>query len=189
MNIVFLRNNIRVTHIGLELLPDDGKCVIVANHRSFFDIMLLTPFLVINKTISKIELSRIPYLGEIVKAGSVLVDRKSTQSKEEAQRIMSLLPDQGIAGVYYPEGTRNTVAYPLLDFHPGAFMLAIKKRLPLYCAIIIGAGEVLPKNFTFTPGNVTVEIQGPFYPEDKEGIKAFSKRIKEHMEKRIIELC
>lgn len=188
MKALFSRENIHVTHIGLELLPQDGKGVIISNHRSFFDIMVLTPFLPPNKTIAKIELTKIPFMhsfGRICTAGSVLVDRKSKESKDKAQKAMENLSQEGLLGVYYPEGTRNKQCLPLLDFKPGAFLVAKRKNLPIYCATIIGAGEVLPRNMSFNPGRVIIEVTGPFLPEEKENIKDFSQRIKTYMEGRI----
>ena len=59
------------------------------------DVPLTTPFIPgANKTIAKKELAKIPFFGMIYKSGSVLVDRKSDESRkgsfDEMKKVLKL---------------------------------------------------------------------------------------------------
>lgn len=128
-----------------------GQSYIVAcNHNSLMDVPLTTPFIPgPNKTIAKIEMAKIPLFGTIYKRGSVLVDRKSDDSRRKSLDDMKRVLAQGMHMCIYPEGTRNKTGQPLKTFYDGAFRLAVDTGTPIIPTIIRGTGKVLPTNRTF----------------------------------------
>jgi 1-acyl-sn-glycerol-3-phosphate acyltransferase len=116
-----------------------------------------------NKTIAKVELSRIPLFGMIYKRGSVLVDRKSEQSRKKSYLNMKQVLEDGLHMCIYPEGTRNKSADPLKPFKDGAFRLAIETGAPIIPAVIIGTKKMLPAHlfFYFNPGKVKLIFLPP----------------------------
>jgi 1-acyl-sn-glycerol-3-phosphate acyltransferase len=121
-----------------------------------------------NKTIAKVELSRIPLFGMIYKRGSVLVDRKSEQSRKKSYLEMKQVLEQGLHMCIYPEGTRNKTNDPLKSFKDGAFRLAIETGTPIIPAVIIGTKEMLPSHipFYFRPGNIKMIFLPPVATND-----------------------
>jgi 1-acyl-sn-glycerol-3-phosphate acyltransferase len=114
------------------------------------DVPLSTPFIPgPNKTIAKVEMSRIPVFGLIYSRGSVLVDRKSDESRRRSLDDMKHVLLQGMHMCIYPEGTRNKTGQPLKTFYEGAFRLAIDSEKPIIPAIIFNTGTVLPSNKKF----------------------------------------
>ena len=77
-------------------------------------------------------MAKIPLFGLIYKRGSVLVDRKSEESRKNSFVKMKEVLDMGLHMCIYPEGTRNKTTEPLQRFHNGAFKLAIDTGKPIF---------------------------------------------------------
>src|SRR6185295_17165539 len=81
---------------GRENFVAGENYIVLCNHNSFMDVPITTPAIPGgNKTIAKIELSRMPVFGLIYKTGSVLVDRKSDVSRKESYSKMKDVLDMG----------------------------------------------------------------------------------------------
>jgi 1-acyl-sn-glycerol-3-phosphate acyltransferase len=162
--------------------------VVVCNHNSFMDVPLSSPGIAgPNKTIAKKEMASIPLFGMVYKRGSVLVDRKSEESRRNSYVKMKEVLSMGLHMCIYPEGTRNKTGMPLQRFHEGAFKLAVETGNRIMPAVISGTKEVLPlKPFFFWPGTVTMDFLDPISVNGKT-----SKELKEEvhgiMEKFILE--
>jgi 1-acyl-sn-glycerol-3-phosphate acyltransferase len=155
---------VRLKIEGKENFKKGQSYVVVCNHNSFMDIPISSPGIPGgNKTIAKVELSRIPLFGMIYKRGSVLVDRKSEQSRKKSYLQMKQVLDWGLHMCIYPEGTRNKSTDPLKPFKDGAFRLAIETGTSIIPAIITGTKEMLPANipFCFRPGKVKLIFLPP----------------------------
>jgi 1-acyl-sn-glycerol-3-phosphate acyltransferase len=134
------------------------------------DIPLTTPFIPgANKTIAKKEMASIPLFGIIYKTGSVLVDRKSEESRKASIGLMKEVLFKGLHMCIYPEGTRNKTNQPLQPFHNGAFRLSIDTDKSILPAVIFYTAKVLPVNkpFFFWPVKVRMEFLEPISPKGK----------------------
>ena len=119
--------------------------VVLCNHNSFADVPVSSPWIPgANKTLAKIEMSRVPLFGLIYKAGAVLVDRKSEASRRESFNKMEEMLRLGLHLCLYPEGTRNKTDQPLQPFHNGAFITAIRTQKPIIPALIFNTKGILP---------------------------------------------
>jgi 1-acyl-sn-glycerol-3-phosphate acyltransferase len=129
---------------GLQHLPP-GPCVLVSNHGSYLDGMLLVaalprPFVFVAKR----ELERQFVAGTYLKRlGTDFVERfEAQQSVADAERLADVVR-QGRSLAVFPEGT--FVARPgLLPFHLGAFMAAARAGVPVVPVVIRGHRELLP---------------------------------------------
>ncbi|RYD56470.1 MAG: 1-acyl-sn-glycerol-3-phosphate acyltransferase [Sphingobacteriales bacterium] len=132
---------------GKEKFQPGQSYVVVTNHNSFVDIPVSSPWIPgPNKTLAKIEMARIPIFGLIYTAGSILVDRKSDQSRRESFAKMQATLDMGLHLCLYPEGTRNKTKQPIQTFYDGAFKTAIRAQHPIMPAVIFNTGRILPHN-------------------------------------------
>jgi 1-acyl-sn-glycerol-3-phosphate acyltransferase len=161
MKLFFLLTGCRIRLRGKENFNDKEKSIIICNHNSFMDVMVATPFIPgANKTIAKIEMSRLPLFGLIYKRGSILVDRKDKNSRRDSFAKMKGVLQGGMHMCIYPEGTRNKGSEPLKEFHDGAFKLAAETGRPILPAVLFNTRKVLPadKTFFFWPALVEMHF-------------------------------
>lgn len=150
MTFFFVLSGVRRIIKGKNNFKKGEAYIVVCNHNSFMDVPLASPAIPgPNKTIAKVEMSRIPLFGMIYKRGSVLVDRKSEESRRASFAKMREVLNMGLHMCIYPEGTRNKTAEPLQRFHDGAFKLAVDTGKSIIPAVIFNTKKVLPANKTF----------------------------------------
>ena len=159
MRFFFLLSGIRIRIKGKENFKKGENYIVISNHNSFMDVPLTTPFIPgPNKTIAKKELASIPVFGMIYRRGSVLVDRKSEESRKNSYLAMKEVLQLGMHMCIYPEGTRNRTTEPLQPFHNGASRLATETGKPLLPTLIFNTAKVLPANKTFFFWPVKIEM-------------------------------
>ncbi len=133
--------------------------VVVCNHNSLADIPVSSPWIPgPNKTLAKIEMARIPLFGVIYKAGSILLDRKKTNSRRESFTQMQEMLDLGLHLCLYPEGTRNKTQQPIQAFYDGAFITSIRAQKPIIPALIFNTGRILPHDMKFWARPLPIHI-------------------------------
>jgi 1-acyl-sn-glycerol-3-phosphate acyltransferase len=164
MAFFFLATGVRRVIRGKKNFRKGDAYVVVCNHTTFMDVPLSSPGIPgANKTIAKIEMSRIPLFGMIYQRGSVLVDRKSDESRRTSYNQMKEVLGMGLHMCIYPEGTRNKTAEPLQRFHDGAFRLATDTGKSVMPAVIFHTNDVMPtyRKFYFWPRPVEMHFLPP----------------------------
>lgn len=180
MSIYFPLSFIKVSITGKENFQPNENYIVVCNHNSFMDVPLSSPGIPgPNKTIAKVEMSRIPLFGIIYKRGSILINRKDENSRKESYQKMKDVLDAGMHMCIYPEGTRNKTDQPMKAFHDGAFKLSMETGKKIIPAIIKGTKEMLPNNKTlyFWPGKISMEFLSPIDPKDFDDITALKEYV------------
>jgi 1-acyl-sn-glycerol-3-phosphate acyltransferase len=169
MTFFFVLSGVRRVFKGRQYFEKGKNYIVVCNHNSFMDVPLSSPGIPgANKTIAKTEMSKIPLFGMIYKRGSVLVDRKSEESRRHSYHKMKEVLNMGLHMCIYPEGTRNKSGEPLTRFHDGAFKLAVETKKPVIPSLIFGTKKVLPrKTFYFWPHKVEMHFLPPVPVENK----------------------
>ncbi len=157
---------IRLKIKGRENFKKGENYVVVCNHNSFMDVPVMSPGMpgpLGNKTIAKIEMAKIPLFGLIYRRGSVLVDRKSEESRLKSYTYMKRVLEMGLHMCIYPEGTRNKTDLPLKEFKDGAFRLAIETKKAIIPAVLFNTRKVLPmhKTFFFWPSKIEMHFLAP----------------------------
>lgn len=135
--------------------------IVLCNHNSLMDVPVSTPFLPrANKTIAKKSFTRIPIFGWIYSFGSVLVDRRSEESRRKSFEDMKSMLAIGLDMLIYPEGTRNTSDQPLAPFYSGAFRLAEATGNNLLPVLLFHTKTILPpgKFFYCWPHRIEMHI-------------------------------
>ncbi len=136
----------RVHVIGREHVRPGVAYVMVANHLSFLDILVLFRLLRHFKWVSKIEMFRIPVIGWNMRLNRYIAlrrgDRRSIAAMMEACRKTLA---EGSSVLIFPEGTRSPDGV-LQAFKPGAFRLALEARAPILPIVISGTADALPKH-------------------------------------------
>lgn len=130
---------------GLHHLPRDRPCVIVSNHASYLDGLVLMAALPVRmRFIAKAELASQRLAGPFLRRiGTAFVERFAARSSAEDARRASSLLGQGSHLLYFPEGT-FTDQPGLRPFHSGAFVAAAERGAPVVPVVIQGTRQALP---------------------------------------------
>jgi acyl carrier protein len=143
---------------GLERLPDT-PCVLVCNHGSYVDGMLLIaalprPF----GFVAKGELRRSFALRLFLqRLGAEFVERfDAERGVRDAAHLVDAV-SRGRSLVFFPEGTFAPKG-TLLPFHLGAFLTAVRAHVPLVPVVLRGNRELLPDG-TWWPRRAQLELE------------------------------
>ena len=141
-------------------------CVVVANHASYLDGIILTAVLPAGFTyLIKHQMSRVPIASFILRRlGSAFVDRDDRNDRNRTVRALHSLASRGSALGFFPEGTFDK-SPGLKAFHLGAFSAAARAKLPVVPVVIYGSRWKLPSGrFLPRPGPLRVRICDPVQP-------------------------
>lgn len=159
---------IRYTVSGLENIPKDQVFILIANHQSLLDIVIM--MMVMPRRFSfvaKKELLQIPILGwDIRSQGHVPVDRSNPRASAEVLAGLGLELAAHHPLLFFPEGTRSPDGN-LQSFKRGPFQLAVNTGTALLPCFLSGTGAILAKGrFRVHPGSVSVHF-GALIPVEK----------------------
>jgi 1-acyl-sn-glycerol-3-phosphate acyltransferase len=129
---------------GLENLPD-GQCVVVANHASYLDGVVMTAALPPRfGFVIKREMNDVPVAGLLLRRiGSEFVERFNRhKGATDARRVLRTAAS-GHSLVFFPEGTFKP-EIGLGKFHTGAFAIAARAACPVVPAVILGTRRNMP---------------------------------------------
>lgn len=120
--------------LGLEIKIEGPipvvPCLLVANHRSYLDPILMLQH-VDAYPVAKAELASWPLIGKGAKmAGILYLRRESAGSRTGILRQMSLKLIAGFSVIVFPEGTTSSLPNTL-PFKKGAFKLAAQENFPI----------------------------------------------------------
>jgi 1-acyl-sn-glycerol-3-phosphate acyltransferase len=152
---------------GREKAIKGTTYIIISNHQSMLDILLLNCLRYRYKWISKIELTKVPVIGWYLKmADYIVINRGNEESKIEMLEKSYSCLKKGISIMIFPEGTRslnNEIGF----FKRGAFQLALQTKIPLLPVLIDGTGGILPKHgLIFGSGHeIRIKVLDPVYPD------------------------
>jgi 1-acyl-sn-glycerol-3-phosphate acyltransferase len=149
-----------VTH-GLERIG--ATCVVVANHASYLDGVVLTAVLPADFSfVIKREMSQVPLAGTLLRCiGAEFVERSDRSAGARDARRLLRNAALGRALVFFPEGT-FIAEVGLLRFHIGAFVAAARANLPVVPVAIRGTRRCLPaEQLLPRPGTIEVEVLEP----------------------------
>ena len=158
----------QVTVIDRHRLRDDPAVVMVVNHSSFLDILVLFRTFVHFKFVSKTENFRLPFLGwNMSLNGYIRLKRGDRASRLRMMEACKRAISRGSSILMFPEGTRSTTGR-MRAFKPGAFELALSTSSPIQPIVIHGSGNALPKRGFVLHGkhSIRVAVLDPIPPED-----------------------
>ena len=180
--VFFVAAGIPVRTEGLDQLPRDGAYVMVTNHGSYLDGILLVGALPGQHSfIAKREFVAHPISRLFLSAiGSEYVERFDSARGIEDVRRFTGQARKGAKLTIFPEGTftRQTGLRPFLM---GAFVIAAEAGIPVVPVAIRGAREIL-RDKTWFPsrGAVTISAADPIYPSGADWQAAVELREKAH---------
>jgi 1-acyl-sn-glycerol-3-phosphate acyltransferase len=163
---------------GLENLPGAGASVLVANHSSYLDGLVLvaalaTPF----SFVAKRELGEQFFAGTFLRhIGTEFVERFDPERSVEAAERLVELARAGRSLAFFPEGT-FTRAPGLRPFRLGAFVAAVEGALPVVPVTLTGTRYLLRGDEWFPRrGKIGVIVGRPIAPDGSDWAAAIKLR-------------
>jgi len=130
---------------GLENIDHHKAYVVVSNHQSLADIVLMYKTKMQFKWVAKDSLFKIPFLGwSMLLARHIRLRRGDFSSIKKVYREAGEWLRNGVSVVFFPEGTRSD-NHEMGIFQNGAFKLAIKEKVPILPIVIEGTKNAIPK--------------------------------------------
>jgi 1-acyl-sn-glycerol-3-phosphate acyltransferase len=164
----------RVRVHGRDRLPWRGPAVIVVNHLSLVDILVVAGLYRPFKWVSKSSVFRVPFLGwNMTLNGYVPITRGAADSVRAMLNRCRELLDQGSPVLFFPEGTRSADG-KLQEFRDGAFRLARSAGVPVIPVALTGTHETLPKHGLVLREHMraVVRVLEPIDPADYPSVPA-----------------
>jgi len=172
----------RVHIEGREKIVDGTAYVMVANHQSLLDILVLFRLFAHYKWVSKIENFRIPCVGWNMSLNRYIKLRRG--DRDSVQEMMTACEKtlaDGSSIMMFPEGTRSMDGR-LKAFKHGAFTLAQRMRAPILPIVVEGTAAALPKHGFILQGRHAIRIRVldaiPYTRFANESVEALTDRVR-----------
>ena len=151
---------VRAKTIGQQLLPQDDKYLVVCNHRSGFDPVVMMYQLRRHKVsfVAKPSVMSLPIIGRVAYGiGCLSIDRENDRNALKTILTAANYLKKGICNIcIFPEGTRSRTG-EMLPFHAGSFKIAQRAGKPLVIAAMTGT-ESITKNALRRRTDVVLKI-------------------------------
>jgi 1-acyl-sn-glycerol-3-phosphate acyltransferase len=149
----------RVRVEGREKIDPNTAYVMVANHQSLLDILVLFRLFTHFKWVSKIENFYVPCIGWNMSLNRYIKLRRG--DKESVDQMMAASEQalrDGNPIMMFPEGTRSADGR-LKAFKHGAFTLAKRVGAPILPIVVEGTAAALPKRGFVLQGRHAIRIR------------------------------
>ena len=180
-DFLMLAARIKVRISGKNKLPRGQRFILVSNHRSNFDSMVMTSKLKKYDLafLTKASNYKIPFFGMFLYGCCYYpLDRSDQlQSLEIFKKASELIASKKASVAVFPEGTRQREKI-LGDFHEGVFNIALRAKCPIVVVTADG-GEQVQKRFPWRRTKINIDILGTIPYDELEGetAKAISDRV------------
>jgi acyl carrier protein len=155
---------------GLERMPSSRPVVIVVNHASYLDAIVVLAALASRvHFVAKREFARTPLFGFVLRRlGTYFVERVDPARGIEDTHELVAAVSRGETVVLFPEGTFSR-APGLAAFRLGAFAVSAETGVPVVPVLLRGTRSVL-REHRWLPSRVpiTVDVQFPIMPSGRD---------------------
>ena len=164
--VILFAAGVSVEVRGAEALDPDQAYVIIANHRSAFDIMCLFVALPVPiRFLAKRELFSIPLFGTMLRSARMVPVDRSAADHATINKASGVALSRGNSLVVFAEGTRTT-AEEAKAFKKGGFIIAQQHSGPILPVAMVGTGNILaPHGKIVHKADVTIAIADPISPK------------------------
>jgi 1-acyl-sn-glycerol-3-phosphate acyltransferase len=170
---------------GREHILPGRTYVLVANHQSLGDILVLFGLFKHFKWVSKAEIFKVPFIGwnmrmndyvHLVRGDAASIDLMMEACRRHLKRGSSVM--------LFPEGTRS-VDGEIKPFKRGAFVLAKELGVELVPIVVDGTHDALPKHGLMLRQEgvlrMRIKVLPPVSPNAAESVQELSDLVREQM--------
>lgn len=130
---------------GLENIDRHKAYVIIANHQSLADIIILYKTKMQFKWIAKASLFKVPFVGWCLSlAKHIKLSRGKYSSIKRVYKESARWLKSDMSVLFFPEGARGETD-EMREFQNGAFKLALKEKKPILPIVLYGTRNAIPK--------------------------------------------
>ncbi|MGI9577437.1 MAG: lysophospholipid acyltransferase family protein [Microthrixaceae bacterium] len=165
-------------------LPENPRnpYVVVSNHESFVDILLISHLPWEMKWLSKKEMFKIPVAGWLMRpSADIPLERGDRSSAGKAMTLCKEALDRRVSVMIFPEGTRSETD-EMRPFKDGAFRLAIEAQVPILPLVVQGTQLALRKHdWRFGHADAQVKVLDPVPTEGMtvDDVDALRERVRD----------
>ncbi|WDF78234.1 1-acyl-sn-glycerol-3-phosphate acyltransferase [Mucilaginibacter sp. KACC 22773] len=174
-SMIYIMGNVKKEIINKQLADFKNPAVIIANHQSFLDILILVmlnPRLIL---FTNNWVWNSPVFGAVVRMADYF---PVAQGTEESIDVLADRVKKGYSIVIFPEGTRS-VDGEIKRFHKGAFYLAEALKMDIQPILIHGTGYCMTKgDFLLKNGKITLKYLPRIKPADTNFGTGYAERTK-----------
>jgi 1-acyl-sn-glycerol-3-phosphate acyltransferase len=155
-----------ITVTGVEHLDGIDAAILVANHASYVDSVVLMATIPTDfHFIAKRRLADYPLIGTVIrKTGHVTIEKATVAEQLSGADVLARQLREGRQMLVFPEGTFFRRP-ELLPFRLGAFKAAVESRRPIVPIALRGTRQVLPDGtWLFTHAPIDVIVGAPLVP-------------------------
>lgn len=164
---------VRIHKRGVEQLPTEGRYILMCNHQSIADpVLLMEAFPDADIAyISKMENRDMFLVGKVMhRLMCQLIDRDNDrQALKVILKCIQLLKDDAVSIGVFPEGY-CTLDGRLQHFRPGVFKIAQKTKVPIVVCTVNHTQEIFDNLPKLRPTDVDLHLLGIVQPEEYEGL-------------------
>lgn len=155
-------------------LPKDKRFILICNHRSNFDPMVISSSLVGYQLswIAKRSIFKVPGINKYMhKCCYMPIDRDDIRQSISVIKQASKYINEDICSVgVFPEGHRNKTDDLLLELKPGVLKIAFMTKAPIYVITAINT-DTVRKNFPLKRTHVYINLAAKLEYEDYKDLK------------------
>ncbi|MCL5058271.1 MAG: 1-acyl-sn-glycerol-3-phosphate acyltransferase [Actinobacteria bacterium] len=159
----------RVVITGVENIPARGGIVLVSNHKSYWDPVVIGCTLPMSRHVyfmAKHELFKIPLLGPVIAGLGAFPVKRGGADRSAIRTALSHLESGRVVGIF-PEGTRNK-GDAMMEPHLGAAMLSTRASVPVLPVAVMGTRGFF--------GKINIIFGKPMSIQMEPGIKKASRK-------------
>ncbi|MBN2655978.1 MAG: 1-acyl-sn-glycerol-3-phosphate acyltransferase [Spirochaetales bacterium] len=171
----------KVTWEGKENIQDDQAYVLVSNHQSLLDIVVLYGLFKHFKWVAKNSLLKVPFVGwNMALNDYIIIKRNDAKSQIDMMKKSEKMLREGNSIMIFAEGTRSPDGN-LGTFKRGAFIMAEKAEVPVIPIALDNMYKAVKKNSLWInkTTDMKVKIFPPLNPKDFKNTKEISAKVQE----------
>ncbi|MBN2830909.1 MAG: 1-acyl-sn-glycerol-3-phosphate acyltransferase [Candidatus Omnitrophica bacterium] len=148
----------KINVAGRDNIDHNKTYVVIANHESMADIVVLYKLRMQFKWVAKESLFKVPFIGWCLSlTRHIKLARGEYSSIKKVYRDAAEWLRRDMSVLFFPEGTRSDTD-EMNVFQNGAFKLAIKERKPVLPVCIKGTRGAIPKGSWVFKSKVLVSV-------------------------------
>lgn len=175
----------KTTFYGREKINPETTYIMVCNHQSLLDILVLYGLFAHYKWVAKAELFNVPVLGWNMHLNRYIkVSRSKKRSHIYMMKKCEKTLENGSSIMIFPEGTRS-IDGAIQSFKDGAFKLAKLSKVDILPIILNGTANSLPKSGFIMKNSQNIRIQIldpiPYSSFAELNTKEVAEKVREYM--------
>ena len=171
----------KVTWEGKEHIKKDQTYVIVSNHQTLIDILVIYTLFKHFKWVAKNSLLKIPFVGwNMALNGYIIVKRTDAKSQIKMMKHAERALNSGSSIMIFPEGTRSPDGN-IGRFKRGAFILSEIANVPVIPIALHNVDKAVRKKSLWLnkSTDMRAKVFAPVYPKDFKNTKEMSTAVKD----------